>query len=99
MYVQQQTARKDDGNKSRIDLIEPEFLLGLGEVLGFGAEKYEENSWQNVENAQNRYYAAAMRHLLAYRMGETKDEESGRSHLEHAAANLMFLAHFEREAK
>lgn len=93
----QPVGRKDDQDKIRLDLIEPEFIEGIGNVLTKGAQKYSENSWQNVENAENRYYAAALRHLMAYRRGEEADPESGLSHLEHVACNIMFLLHFERE--
>jgi hypothetical protein len=91
--------RKDDTGKNRLDLIEPEFIESVGKVLTFGANKYEPNNWQNVEDGKDRYYAAALRHLMAYRKGEEKDPESGLSHLEHVACNIMFLLHFEREEK
>lgn len=91
------TGRKDDKEKNRLDLVEPEFIEGIGEVLTFGANKYEPNNWQNVEDAENRYYAAALRHLIAWRKGEKTDPESGLSHLDHVACNIMFLKHFERE--
>lgn len=90
---------KDDQEKNRLDLIEPEFIEGVGKVLTFGADKYEPNNWQKVEDAENRYYAAAMRHLMAWRKGEKTDSESGLSHLYHVACNIMFLQHFEREDK
>lgn len=90
--------RKDDQEKNRLDLVEPEFIESVGKVLTFGAKKYEPNNWQGVEDAEDRYYAAAMRHLMAYRRGEQIDPESGLSHLEHVACNIMFLLHFEREA-
>lgn len=90
---------KNDEGKNRLDLIEPEFIEGVGEVLTFGAEKYEPNNWQKVENPEDRYYAAALRHLMAYRKGSKPDPESGLSHLKHAATNIMFLMHFEREDK
>ena len=93
-----ETGRKDDQEKNRLDLIEPEFIEGVGKVLTFGADKYEPNNWQKVEDAENRYYAAAMRHLMAWRKGEKTDPESGLSHLYHVACNIMFLQHFEREA-
>lgn len=91
--------RKYDQEKNRLDLIEPEFIESVGKVLTFGAQKYEPNNWQGVEDAEDRYYAAAMRHLMAYRKGEKIDPESGLSHLEHLACNVMFLLHFEREEK
>lgn len=93
------TGRKDDQEKNRLDLIEPEFIEGVGKVLTFGADKYEPNNWQKVEDAEDRYYAAALRHLIAWRKGEKTDPESGLSHLDHAACNIMFLQHFEREEK
>ena len=92
------TGRKDDQEKNRLDLIEPEFIEGVGKVLTFGADKYEPNNWQKVEDAEDRYYAAALRHLIAWRKGEKTDPESGLSHLDHVACNIMFLQHFEKEA-
>ena len=89
---------KDDQGKNRLDLIEPEFIEGVGKVLTFGADKYEPNNWQKVEDAENRYYAAAMRHLMAWRKGEKLDPESGISHLYHVACNIMFLQYFDIQA-
>lgn len=91
--------RKNDQSKNRLDLIEPQFIEGVGEVLTFGADKYGPNNWQKVEDAEDRYYAATLRHLLAWRHGEAKDPESGLSHLKHVATNIMFLLHFEMEDK
>ena len=94
---QESVGHKDDQEKNRLDLIEPEFIEGVGKVLTFGADKYEPNNWQKVDDAENRYYAAAMRHLMAWRKGERTDPESGISHLYHVACNIMFLQYFERE--
>lgn len=92
-----ETGKKNDQGKVRMDLIEPEFIEGVGAVLTMGAEKYGANNWQNVEDAENRYYAATLRHLLAWRRGEKKDPESNLHHLLHVATNIMFLMHFEGE--
>lgn len=97
--TQKPQGMKNDQEKNRLDLIEPEFIESVGQVLTFGAQKYEPNNWQKVEDAENRYYAAAMRHLMAWRKGEKTDPESGLSHLDHVACNIMFLQHFDREAK
>lgn len=88
---------KYDKGKPRVDLIEPEFILGIAEALAFGASKYEADSWKTVNKGPDRYYAAAMRHILAYRKGEAIDQETGLSHLYHAACNLMFLDYYQRE--
>lgn len=82
---------KDEKNKARIDLVDPEFIVGIAEILGYGAEKYEPYSFQKVTNGLDKYYAAAMRHLLAWRTGDFEDMETGQNHLLHAACNLMFL--------
>lgn len=97
--LQKPVGMKNDQDKNRLDLVEPEFIESVGKVLTFGAQKYEPNNWQKVEDAENRYYAAAMRHLMAWRRGEKIDPESDLNHLDHVACNIMFLQHFDREAK
>jgi hypothetical protein len=82
---------KLDGGKSRLDLMVPEWELEVGKVLEFGCRKYADNNWQKVKGAEERYYAAARRHMLAYKMGEKNDPESGLSHIAHASCCLMFL--------
>lgn len=93
------SGRKDDTGKIRYDLLEPEFERDVANILTIGAEKYGPNNWQGLDNAEDRYYAALRRHIAAWRMGEKIDPESNQSHLAHAACNLMFLMHFDREAK
>jgi len=91
--------KKFDGKKNRLELIEPEFIEGLGRILSFGAEKYEKNNWQkgNSEEDRARYVGALLRHIMAYRKGEKIDPETGETHLYHAACNLMFLDYFDRK--
>lgn len=95
--VKNETGLKYDEGKARFDLIEPEFEEDVALILTMGANKYAPNSWQNVEDGVNRYYAALRRHINAWRKGEKTDPESGMSHLAHAACNIMFLMHAERE--
>lgn len=83
--------RKFDGNKLRMDLIPPQAISAIAEVLTYGAEKYSPESWRLVEPFYDRYYAAALRHLIAWRSGEKIDPESKISHLKHALCNLVFL--------
>ena len=91
--------QKFDGKKNRLELIEPEFIEGLGRILSFGAEKYEANNWMlaSSDDDQKRIYGALQRHLLAYRKGEKLDPETGESHLYHACCNLMFLDYQDRQ--
>lgn len=82
---------KHDRDKSRVDLVTPEFILGIGMVMKYGAEKYGEGTWKDLPDAEKRYYGATLRHLLQSKQGEARDRESGIDHLLHAAANIMML--------
>lgn len=94
-----ETGKKDDEGKLRFDLVDAEFEEQLAAVLTAGANKYGANNWQKVEDAKNRYYAALRRHIAAWRKGEQVDAETGIDHLAHAAANIMFLLHLDKEAE
>lgn len=87
---------KNDENKLRFDLISPFFEEELARVLTYGANKYGVNNWQKLEDGITRYYAALRRHLNAFWQDKEVDEESGLSHLAHAAANIMFLIEHKR---
>ena len=87
-------AKFDDG-KSSWHLMPWDAVQGVVDVLDYGANKYCANGWQSVPDARNRYFSAAMRHVLARILGEHKDPESGLPHLAHAATNLLFLAWFD----
>ena len=82
---------KHDSEKNRLDLIVPEFIEEIGKVLTFGSKKYDDNNWKKLDNLQDRYYAAALRHLMAWRKGEKNDPETGLSHLSHAASCIQFV--------
>ncbi len=82
--------------KLRTDLVPADFILSIAEVLSHGAKIYGDNEWKNEKNPKNVYYAAMMRHILAWRNGEELDEQTNFHHLECAACNLMFLLHFDK---
>ena len=88
---QQQKGLKYDNGKDRWDLLPLDPIAQIVKVLTFGAVKYTDNSWQQVENGVDRYYSALMRHIHAWRSGEKNDQESGLSHLSHAFTNIMFI--------
>lgn len=84
---------KADGGKIRLELIPLSTLTSLGNVLTFGAEKYSENSWQNVE--PERYIGALLRHFEAYRKDNLSiDKDSGLLHIECVLCNAAFLNDF-----
>ena len=82
---------KYDSGKPPISLIDPEFLEGLANVLGFGANKYAAHNWRNGI-AYSRLISAAYRHLGAINKGEDNDAESNLPHVYHLACCVMFLA-------
>lgn len=84
------SGRKDDQEKSRVDLLDPEFLLAVGEVLRFGAAKYAAHNWRGGI-AVSRLIGSTFRHLLAICRGEDTDSESGLPHTSHLGCNAMFL--------
>jgi hypothetical protein len=86
---------KHDDGKARWDLVPDAPLRAVVMVLTYGAKKYAPEGWRQVSEPRRRYYAAAMRHLDAWRGGEILDTESGLPHLAHAACCLLFLLGFE----
>jgi hypothetical protein len=83
--------KKFDTGKLRWDLIPIEYVEDVVKVLTFGAAKYGANNWQKVEDGLSRYYAALMRHIVAWKRGETDDPESNLPHLAHAMCNILFI--------
>lgn len=82
--------KKFDDKKLMLDLIPPEAIDALGEVLTYGESKYGRYNWSKGI-VYSRLFAAIMRHLWAYWKGENLDSESGISHLKHAFCNIAFL--------
>ncbi|AVX04258.1 hypothetical protein MXMO3_01732 [Maritalea myrionectae] len=96
--------RKDDGGKPRMDLLPPELLFGVSQVLGFGAEKYAARNWEQGMS-WGRVFGALMRHMWAWWAGKGPttrsflfgdvDAETGYSHLWHAGCCIAFLIAYE----
>ena len=89
------TAKKDEG-KLRMDLIPPEAIEAIADVLTYGLQKYGEYTWQNVPDGKQRYKAALLRHYAEYAKGNTFDLESGKPHTAHMMVNAMFLNWLEK---
>jgi hypothetical protein len=83
--------KKHDVNKPRYSLLPWEALAEIVQVLEFGAAKYGVDNWRKVPNAQQRYFDALVRHIVAWRSGEADDPESGLPHLAHAGCCVLFL--------
>lgn len=81
---------KYDQDKVPLDLIPYEALEEIGKVLAHGMKKYKRANWAGGIN-YSRLIAAALRHLNQFNAGQDTDNESGLSHVSHAATNLVFL--------
>jgi hypothetical protein len=96
--MQDEVGKKDDEGKARWDLLPIDPIDEAVKILTKGAEYYGDNNWQLVPNARERYFAALMRHIVAWRQGKHIDED-GYSHIAHAICNLLFIHYFDSHAK
>jgi hypothetical protein len=81
---------KDDSMKLQYDLIPKPALEALCRALMYGARKYGRDNWKKgIE--KERLWAAAQRHLWAWKDESEFDPESGLNHLDHAITSMAFL--------
>jgi hypothetical protein len=86
---------KFDNEKLRWSLLPLTSVQEVVQVLEYGATKYAPDNWMKVPDAQDRYWDAATRHIMAWKMGEKKDSETGKSHLAHAVCCLLYIMWFD----
>jgi len=98
--------KKHDTGKLKVGMVFSYFskaLLAVAGVGTYGNEKYGysfwDDNWNRVENCRERYFDALLRHLLAHIGGQELDEESGHSHLSHAAWNILALLELEQKGE
>lgn len=88
---------KYDGEKARMSLLPFGALELVARVMTYGAKKYAPNNWKTLENAEERYANAMLRHFKAWQSGERLDDGPGGSglpHLAQVACNALFLCAF-----
>lgn len=89
MWANEQGVKADNGKPLSGMLIDfSRALERVMEIGTFGAQKYSRGNWLLVEDAEQRYWDAMWRHLLAAGR-ELNDPESGMDHLHHAAWNIL----------
>jgi hypothetical protein len=89
--------RKDDSGKTPWHLLPPDALKQIVLVLEFGAGKYGDRNWEKGMH-WSRPFSALMRHMWAWWRGESRDPETGLSHLAHAGCCILFLLSYEGRA-
>lgn len=78
---------KHDQDKYRYDLIPAYPLEELARVYTIGSRKYDDNNWRKGMK-WGRIVGAMLRHLQAWRKGESVDPQDGQLHL----ASVMWCA-------
>lgn len=87
--------RKDDTGKLRWQLLRKgcvHALEGVIRVLMYGAKKYGDDNWKDVEDAERRYRDALDRHLADIDKGIEFDADTGEDNWFHVATNALFVA-------
>lgn len=79
-----------DKGKLRVDLVPPEAIEAIAEIMTYGCKKYAERNWEEGIRF-SRVYGSLFRHLLKWFRREDTDEESGLAHLKHALWNLAAI--------
>lgn len=90
MEETQSEGMKFDNSKTPLELLPPDALWSIADVLKFGAQKYDVWNWYKGIR-YSRMFGACLRHLWQWWRGEALDPESGLPHLSHAGCCLLFL--------
>lgn len=85
-------------NKPEVHQVPTSLILAVAEVLKYGEKKYAKGNWKGGFE-WTIPYDCLMRHMMAWLNGQENDEESGLSHLYHAAANIAMLIEFKETHK
>jgi len=104
---QHEAGAKLDEGKNRLGLVLlnfPRALREVGVVGTYGAEKYTDNGWLDVENGRARYTDAKLRHMFDAEIEGDIDPETGLFHpvqeVWNALAALeLFLIDLEDDAR
>ena len=91
-YMKPNRSLRHNTGKPDYSLIPMAALAEVAKVLEYGASKYERGNWLKPTSWEVSY-ACMQRHMSAWQAGEDNDEESGRSHIAHAACNLIQMLH------
>lgn len=83
--------------KLRMHLVPPDLERQAAAAMSYGLQKHgKADTWR--DGVQEEYVGALLRHLSAWRAGESHDPESGLNHLAGAAASLAIVLWFEGNA-
>lgn len=94
-FKQEEGIKYDEGKLRIAEMLEDfaEPLQELCKVWQFGADKYSKGNWKLVDNAEDRYTNAMLRHLMAEKLNY-RDMESELPHAAHVAWNALARLYF-----
>jgi len=84
-------AKHDSGKPALFSVLRyfPRALTEVAKVNEHGAALHGWDTWQTIDNPQERYANAQLRHELAECLGEARDPDSGLLHAAHKAWNSL----------
>lgn len=90
------TAKKYDGDKPQMWLVPLESIKAVAVLMTKALEKYpDKDNWKKLENGEERYLNALLRHLTEIQEGNDLDEETGLPHAYAVGTNALFyLYHY-----
>lgn len=100
MAGREELAKHISEGKSRVQDLDPLFLLEMGDVMTQGLTKYPNDSdgmpnwWKGGD--YRGFVASVLRHALRLAAGEDFDTESGQSHAAHIAVDASFVRSWQR---
>ena len=93
--IDETTGGQKGAKLAELGSIDPNGLIEVAEVAGFGSQKYEPFNYTKGYR-WSLSYNALLRHVLLWLAGEDHDPESGKHHLAHAAWHCFTLMTFQR---
>lgn len=97
MNIDPNTGGAKASKPCQLGYIDPLALEKLGDVAGYGAEKYDKYNYLKGYD-WSLSYNAMIRHMLAFWDGEDYDDENGAPHMSSVAWHALALVSFmERE--
>jgi hypothetical protein len=96
--TEREIAQHLDEGKPPLALLPPAMVIGVAQVMAYGAKKYDLHNWRKGSTV-NTFLGSALRHIVAYLDGENLDPESGVAHLAHAATNIGFVLQWIADGK
>lgn len=76
--------------KPEVSQVDPKFIMALADLMTASSKKYGKHNYA-LGQQYSTPFDSCMRHLMKFMQGENIDEESGKDHLIHAAANIMIM--------